>query len=69
MRAATFLVKPEKRSAGLFTGAWYVSWIVYGLRDQSVPEDYIQHVIEVAVETNRRAGPKGEEQNELVRSL
>jgi hypothetical protein len=53
--AITFLVKNGERSNNLATGAWYVSWIVYGLRDHGVPEEYIQHVVEVAIATNGRA--------------
>ncbi len=67
--AITFLVKPEKRVAGLFTSAAYVSWIVSGLREQGVPEPYVQHVIEVALETNRQGGPAAEEQSGLLRNL
>jgi hypothetical protein len=50
--AITFLVKDDERRENLATGAWYVSWIVYGLRDHGVPEQYIQHVVEVAITTN-----------------
>jgi hypothetical protein len=35
------------------TSAAYVSWIVYGLRQNGVPEDYISHVVEVARETKQ----------------
>ena len=67
--AVTFVVRPDQRATNLFTGVWYVSWIVYGLREHGVPEDYIAHVIEVAMETNRRAGSTGQQQNELIRRL
>jgi hypothetical protein len=66
--AVTFLVRPGERQPGLWTGVWYVSWIVYGLRSHGVDEQYIGHVIEVALETNERAGDPGR-QNELIRNL
>ncbi|MBI1852370.1 MAG: gamma-glutamylcyclotransferase [Planctomycetes bacterium] len=69
MTSVTFLVKRDKRSTGLITGAWYVSWIVYGLREQGVPEEYVQHVVDVALETNHRAVTTGQEQSDLIRSL
>jgi hypothetical protein len=53
--AITFLVRDVERRDSLATGAWYVSWIVYGLRDHGVPEQYIQHVVEIAISTNGRA--------------
>jgi hypothetical protein len=67
-QAITFLVKPGERKSGLTTGAWYVSWIVYGLREQGVSESYIAHVIDVALATNAGAGD-AEKQNELIRNL
>lgn len=54
--AVTFVVKPDKRSKGLWTSAEYVGWIVQGLREQGVPEAYVQHVIDVALATNAAAG-------------
>jgi hypothetical protein len=67
--AITFLVRPNERKEKLFTGAWYVSWIVYGLREQGAPEEYIKHVVDVAIETNRQAEPPAQEQIELIRRL
>ena len=67
--AVTFLVRPDKRKENLFTGAWYVSWIVYGLRERGVPEEYIQHVLDVAIETNKRAEPVALEQIGLIEKL
>lgn len=67
-QAKTFLVRPDERRSGLTTGVWYVSWIVYGLREQGVPEPYIAHVIDVALVTNEQAGDP-EKQNELIRGL
>lgn len=68
-QAVTFLVKRDKRAMRLSTSAAYVSWIVCGLREQGVPELYVRHVIEVALETNRQAGPAAEEQSGLIRNL
>jgi hypothetical protein len=56
LEALTFLVKEEKRRTGIATSAAYVSWIIYGLREHAAPEDYISHVLAVAIETNQRAG-------------
>ena len=67
--ATTFLVKPDQRRVGLATSAAYVSWIIYGLRAHEVPDEYIQHVIEVAIETNQRAGPSAAEQIRLIKTL
>jgi hypothetical protein len=69
LSATTFLVKPDERRPNLFTCAAYVSWITYGLRDHGVPEDWIAHVIEVAIETNTRAGASALEQIRLIKTL
>ena len=67
--ATTFVVREGERRQGLVTSAAYVSWIVYGLREHGVPEHWIAHVIEVAIETNKRAGAQAEEQVRLIRTL
>ncbi len=67
--AVTFVVRKSERRQGLVTSAAYVSWIVYGLRDHAVPEDWIAHVVEVATETNARANTSAEEQTRLIRTL
>lgn len=56
--AITFVVREGDRREGLATSAAYVSWIVYGLRDHGVAEDWIDHVIEVAIQTNTRVGAR-----------
>jgi cation transport regulator ChaC len=66
MKAWTFLVKDEERRTGLATSAAYVSWIVYGLRQNGIPEEYISHVIEIAKETSQHADQIGTEQNRLI---
>jgi hypothetical protein len=48
-------VKESEKRTGLATSAADVSWIVYGLREHGVPEEYILRVIEVATEANTRA--------------
>ena len=53
--AKTFLVKTGDRQQGLWTSAAYVGYIVKGLRDHQVPEEYTQHVIDVAIRTNEKA--------------
>jgi hypothetical protein len=51
----TLVVRERRREDGLWTKAEYVGHIVKGLRDYDVPEDHIQHVIDVAVRTNAAA--------------
>ena len=65
--ARTFMVRETERRDGLATSAAYVSWIVYGLRDHGVPEDWIAHVVEVAVETNAHASSAAQEEARLSR--
>ncbi len=65
----TFVVKENERQRDLATSAAYVSWIVYGLRAHAVPEEYIDHVVQVAVETNKRAGEAAAEQTRLINTL
>jgi hypothetical protein len=67
--AVTFLVKRDKRSEGIFTSAEYIRWIVSGLREQGVPEPYVQHVIDVALEVNASAGTAGQAQSALIEGL
>lgn len=67
--ARTFVVREEKRRQDLATSAAYVSWIIYGLRDHSVPEDWIAHVVDVAVETNERTGASAAEQTRIIKTL
>jgi hypothetical protein len=55
VEATTFLVKATERESGLWTSIDYLRHIVRGLRDHKIPEDYIARVIEIAIETNRRA--------------
>jgi gamma-glutamylcyclotransferase (GGCT)/AIG2-like uncharacterized protein YtfP len=68
-KAKTFVVREEERHQGLATSAAYVSWIIYGLREHGVPEDWISHVLDVAVETNNRAGAHAIEQTRLIKTL
>ena len=46
-------MKPDQRRHDLFTSADYVGHIVKGLRGHGVGEDYVQRVINIALETNR----------------
>jgi hypothetical protein len=52
VEAITFLVKPDERRKGLWTSFGYVRHIVSGLRGHGVPEAWIAHVLEAAIETN-----------------
>jgi cation transport regulator ChaC len=67
--AITFVVKPNERRSGLWTSAEYVGHIVNGLRAESAPEEYVQHVIDVAIETNQRASACSDEQVHLINAL
>jgi hypothetical protein len=71
VEAITFTVKPDARRQGLWTSSKYVAHIVKGLRDHRISEDYIQHVIDVAIQTNQRATATGAaaEQNRLIAAL
>jgi hypothetical protein len=51
----TFVVRKHRREDGLWTKTKYVGHIVKGLRARQVPEDYIQHVIDIAIRTNAAA--------------
>jgi hypothetical protein len=53
--ATTFLVRPGKREHGLWTSAEYVSCIVRRLRENEILEEYTQHVLDVAIRTNKKA--------------
>jgi hypothetical protein len=66
--ATTFVVRERDRREGLATSAAYVSWIIYGLRDHGVPEDWIDHVRDVAIDANRNAG-NAAEQIRLIETL
>jgi gamma-glutamylcyclotransferase (GGCT)/AIG2-like uncharacterized protein YtfP len=68
-KASTFVVRGRDRRNDLATSAAYVSWIIYGLRDHRVPEDWIAHVVNVAIETNERAGANAVEQIRLIKTL
>jgi hypothetical protein len=55
VEVTTFLVKAGQRRTGLWTSAAYLSWIVYGLREHGISEDYIAHVQEIAKQTNTQS--------------
>jgi hypothetical protein len=65
----TFLVIPAERRLGLWTNAKYVGYIVKGLRAQVVPENYVQQVIDIAIETNKRAKRFADEESRQIESL
>jgi len=68
-KAWTFLAKDAEKRTAVATSAAYVSWIVYGLRQNGASEDYISHVVEVARETNRHARQDATEQNRLIDNI
>jgi hypothetical protein len=51
----TFVVRHQQRRTRLATTADYIGHIVRGLREHGAPNDYVQGVIDVALETNLRA--------------
>ena len=65
----TFLVKSDARRTGLWTSAAYASWIIYGLREHGVPEDYIAYVQEVAKRTNAQSATDATEQRRIIETL
>jgi hypothetical protein len=67
--ATTFLVKPQERQTGLWTRADYVRHIVTGLRTHEVREDYVEHVIDIAIRTNHQAVAGAAEQTRLIDQL
>ncbi len=67
--AITFVVRRSERNTGLATSAAYVSHIIYGLRDHGVPEDYLHHVIDVAIATNNSAAQPAHSENALIAAL
>ena len=69
VNAVTFVVREADRRTGLATSAAYVSWIVYGLRDHGVPEEYITHVLEAAIENNERARERAASENKIIKTL
>jgi hypothetical protein len=60
-------VKTGDRQQGLWTSAIYVRYIVKGLRDHQVPEEYIQRVIDAAIRTNERAQDQNSAKTQLPR--
>ena len=69
IEAVTFLVRPADRRSNLWTSVDYVRHIVKGLRLNDAPEEYVQHVIDVAIETNRQSATAAEEQTRLIVGL
>lgn len=67
--AITFVVREGERRTGLATSAAYVSWIIYGLRDHDVPEEYIAHILQVSIETNEHAEVNAAEQIREIKTL
>jgi hypothetical protein len=65
----TFLVRPEEQRHGLWTSFDYVRHIVNGLRAHDVPEDYVQRVIDIAIQTNNRATQTATEYVRLMERL
>jgi hypothetical protein len=54
-KVTTFRVRRAKRKNDRHTSFNYVRHIVCGLRAHDAPEDYVQHIIDVAIQTNRRS--------------
>lgn len=69
VEAATFLVKSAGRQAGLWTSSDYVGHIVSGLRAHQAPEEYVQRVIDIAVQTNNLTVQTTTEHTRLIEGL
>jgi len=69
VEAITFVVRPLDRAPGLWTSSVYVGHIVNGLRAHDIPEEYVFHMIDTAVEANRNALVAAEEQIRLITDL
>ena len=69
MRGTTFRVRRMKRRGQVATSADYVGHIVHGLRAHGVPEDYIQHVVDVAIGTNQAARVPADVENHAIEFL
>jgi len=69
LEATTFLVKPDECRKGFWTSFEYVRHIVNGLRDHGVSEDWIAHVLEVAIKTNTQATTETTRAAEEIRLL
>ena len=78
VEATTFVVKPSAERKGvlrnsnsgrivLWTSAKYVGHIISGLRAHAVPEGYVQHIVDIALDANRRVGETS--QDLLIESL
>jgi hypothetical protein len=69
VEATTFWVKPERRQDNLWTSAQYVGHIVMSLRSHGVPEEHVQRVIDIALETNCRAVGTPKDEGAKIESL
>lgn len=69
VEVTTFLVKPYEQQSGLWTSFDYVQHIVNGLRTHEAPEEYVQRVIDIAIQTNTRATQTVAEQIRLIEGL
>ncbi len=67
--AVTFLVIDGKKIKDAATSADYVRHIVRGLRSFAVPEDYVDHVIDIAIENIKSARPKSQDELVTVKQL
>jgi len=67
--ATTFLVKSGDIRKGLWTSADYVGYIIRGLRAHGVGEvdpEYLLHVIDVALETNKNSVQQATEESRRI---
>jgi AIG2-like family len=53
--ATTFFGKYLERQGRLWTSAEYLGYIIKGLREHEVQEEYVQRILDVAIRTNERA--------------
>jgi hypothetical protein len=69
VEVTTFLVKPNEQRFGLWTSFDYIQHIVNGLRAHEIPEEYVQRVIDIAIQTNNRAAQTATEHIRLIERL
>ena len=67
--ATTFLVKKNAEAEGLWTSKDYVEHIVTGLRQHNAPPEYVEHVINTAIQNNDQAKRRADEETRGISTL
>ena len=70
IKAITFAAQERYRySRGVATTSDYLYWIIAGLKEHEIEEEYIEHVREVAILSNKCAIDSIQEEVELIKKL